>query len=696
MNRRTLIVMITMLALFFGWQYLIVKIYTRMGWELPWEKKPAATQPVATPTTASTVATTRGAPATQAASPATAPTTPVARGSLRLVGGAGSAVLGSPQKEDPQYRLGLHLTARGAGVESVTLNHYFQSIERKALYRFQVPYPEESPLALPLAARAVVVDDVELDLAGSAVSWELVSPAQPGTATYKITVVDPADMPVLEIHKIWQLRPTAPDQKRGLGYLLTVRYEVHNRGGIERRVRLKFTGPTAPPAENANDTPSVIVGYDNDRVVVMEHTAVASLASDKEKPSTEMKNKHGYPMLWAGMTSAYFDAIIRPDLEGVKLAMPVESLRAVALNPGEKLHPHVALEFATKETRLSADATAALPLELFLGPKLRSVLNSAPFDQYPRAYDTTLVLTSGPCGWCTFSWLIGVLVWMLNGFHFIFRDWGLAIIALVVVVRLALHPITKRSQISMQKMGKMGPEMERIKKKYTDQPDELRKAQAELIRQQGITPILGCLPMFLQMPIWIALWQSLQTSFELRQAPFLWGLTWIRDLSQPDHLLRFSQPIAGFFCLPTIDGLNILPLLLAVVFWLQQKYTPKPPAMTPEQQQQQKMMQWMTLLFPLLLYSGPSGLNLYILTSTAIGIWEARRIRDHVKQQEEAERAGRVLVDAPASRSAKRLAKDEKDKPQTPPRSGLMGWLANLQRKAEEMRHETERRKKQQ
>src|SRR5437870_6620714 len=99
----------------------------------------------------------------------------------------------------------------------------------------------------------------------------------------------------------------------------------------------------------------------------------------------------------------------------------------------------------------------------------------------------------------------------------------------------------------MMKMSKMGPEMEKLKKKYGDNKDELNKAMMQLYKEQGFTPILGCLPMFLQMPIWIALWSALQSTFELRHAGFLrFGpvhLTWISDLSQPDHLIQLAHPI---------------------------------------------------------------------------------------------------------------------------------------------------------
>src|SRR5205085_131573 len=138
-------------------------------------------------------------------------------------------------------------------------------------------------------------------------------------------------------------------------------------------------------------------------------------------------------------------------------------------------------------------------------------------------YNGTLTTNMSSCGThCAFGWMIDLLYGLLFFFHAITRDWGLAIIGLVILVRLLLHPITKRSTISMQKMGKMGPEVERLKKKYGDNKDELNKAMMQVYKEQGVGPFLGCLPMFLQMPIWIALYTSLQNTFELRQAPFLW------------------------------------------------------------------------------------------------------------------------------------------------------------------------------
>jgi len=134
-------------------------------------------------------------------------------------------------------------------------------------------------------------------------------------------------------------------------------------------------------------------------------------------------------------------------------------------------------------------------------------------------------------------------------------------------------------------------------------------------------------------------------------------------------------------------------LLVAVVSFINQKVTPKPPPATPEAEQQQKMMQWMTLVFPLMFYNLPSGLNLYYVTSTSIGILEGKIIRKHIKDKEEAERGDRIIVDAKPTRGAKQSKRDESPKAQLP-KTGLMGWLANLQEKAEQLRNENERSKK--
>jgi YidC/Oxa1 family membrane protein insertase len=141
------------------------------------------------------------------------------------------------------------------------------------------------------------------------------------------------------------------------------------------------------------------------------------------------------------------------------------------------------------------------------------------------------------------------------------------------------------------------------------------------------------------MPIWIALYAVLYFNFDLRHQAAFFGIfqnfggwQFLSDLSRPDNFFEFPSPINLF--LFSLHGINLLPIIMGVVFFIQQKYmTPPTPNMTPEQEQQQKIMKWMmVLMFPAMLYIAPSGLTLYILTSTCVGIIESKRVKAHIEK----------------------------------------------------------------
>ena len=166
-----------------------------------------------------------------------------------------------------------------------------------------------------------------------------------------------------------------------------------------------------------------------------------------------------------------------------------------------------------------------------------------------------------------------------------------------------------------------------------------------MYREKGINP-LGCaggiLPTFLQMPIWIALYAVLYFAFELRQQPAFFGVfqrfgdwAFLADLSAQDRFI--ALPVEINLYITQLSSINLIPILMGVVFWVQQKYMAPPPSpnMTPEQEQQQKMMKWMmVILFPIMLYAAPSGLTLYIATSTLVGIYESKRVRAEVERMD--------------------------------------------------------------
>jgi YidC/Oxa1 family membrane protein insertase len=196
--------------------------------------------------------------------------------------------------------------------------------------------------------------------------------------------------------------------------------------------------------------------------------------------------------------------------------------------------------------------------------------------------------------------------------------------------------------------------------------------------------VLTCLPMFLQMPIWVALYLSLSNNILMRHQPPFYGLTWIKDLTSQDALIPFSAPITIPLFGWVISSFNLLPLLVGLFMYIQQKTQPKPqpnPNMTEQQRQQQeamqKMMPMMSAMMVLIFYKMPSGLNLYVMFSSLFGWLEQRVIRKHIKEREEAG----TLHKPPRSR---RDDFDDKASLSASPRNRKLSWLEKLQKAAEE------------
>ena len=217
--------------------------------------------------------------------------------------------------------------------------------------------------------------------------------------------------------------------------------------------------------------------------------------------------------------------------------------------------------------------------------------------------------------WPWFGWwrmaCIGLL-WLLNALNAIFHNYGVAIILLTVFVKILMMPLTAKSAKNMEKMKELQPEIEKLKKKHKSDPQKQQQATMMLYRQHGYNPLGGCLPMLVQMPIFIALFTVLRSAVELRLAPFI--PFWISDLSSPEGLFAgtISQiPMIGSF----VGELNILPLLMTGCTLLQQKM--QPTSADPQQKQMMYMMPVMMLFF---FYKMPSGLVLYWTVSQVLTI----------------------------------------------------------------------------
>jgi len=222
-----------------------------------------------------------------------------------------------------------------------------------------------------------------------------------------------------------------------------------------------------------------------------------------------------------------------------------------------------------------------LEYEAFIGPKYLNVMEKID-PALPAVIDFGF-----------FSWLAKPMLELLKVFHNFLGNWGFAIILLTIIIRMVVLPFTMMSYKSMNKMKLIQPKIKALKEKYKDDAQKLNQEMMLLMRDNKVNPLGGCLPMLLQFPVFIALYQVLGQSVELYQAPFMF---WINDLSLKDPYY-------------------VLPVLMGLTMFVQQKITPN--TMDPAQQ---KVMMFLPLVFVLFMVGLPSGLTLYIFVSSLFAI----------------------------------------------------------------------------
>ena len=225
--------------------------------------------------------------------------------------------------------------------------------------------------------------------------------------------------------------------------------------------------------------------------------------------------------------------------------------------------------------------SGAAKASFYVGPK----------DQYKLAEISEYLDLSVDYGWLW--WIAQPLFWLLTKIHGLVGNWGVAIILLTVLIKAAFFQLSATSYRSMANMRRVQPKMVEIKERYGDDKQKQSQAMMELYKKEKINPLGGCLPILVQMPVFIALYWTLMESVELRQAPFY---LWINDLS-------------------VMDPYFILPLIMGVSMWFQQKLNPPPP-----DPMQAKVMQWMPVIFTFFFLWFPAGLVLYWVANNLLSI----------------------------------------------------------------------------
>ncbi|MSR69357.1 MAG: membrane protein insertase YidC [Phycisphaerales bacterium] len=589
-------------------------------------------------------------------------------------------------------RFCIEFAENGAGISRIVFSEFWtKAVDREAALRHAAAVAAKSPTIPPLppasdrytlsatgkladlvtlarftvpmlCAHSIDVDGQVTLLFGKV--WSEVAPG-----SFETMLADDAGTPVLRIRRSFAVRSS-----EGAGYDIVLTQSVDNLSTVARRVRMVQYGPSdlTTRANEMMDIRRLQFGYlmserrDPAQSSVITHDAmleraevVKNVTAGKHDvwPSVEQKEQDQH-LSWFGTTNRYFALAVHAPMVGTTSATPnkslagaVEFIRASIGDPSATDASGEATLFTELHSparEVAAGQSADFSMGVFAGPLKHAVLaNDRPYSLLEMS-GLIVYSMGGCCSWCTFAWLANLMVIFLDFLHdYLVFDWGIAIVVLVLVVRLILHPVSKKSQVQMQRvtrgLSEMKPEIEALKARYGDDPKRMQQEQMRLYKEKGINP-LGCaggfLPTFLQMPIWMALYAVLYLAFELRQQPAFFGFfqlfggwEFLGDLSAQDRFIPLPTSINLYIF--TLTSINLLPLLMGAVFYVQQKYMAPPPStkMTPEQEQQQKMMRVMTVvMFPVMLYAAPSGLTLYIMTSTLVGIWESKMVRRHIEE----------------------------------------------------------------
>lgn len=583
-------------------------------------------------------------------------------------------VLGSLEA-DSQFNMRVLLTNRGAAIRRIELADYLREGRAGALQLIDPDIsPDEDSFLLSLGEviherkRLAAESLRDLNRRLTQRNWEVV-PSKSNEVVFQ-TVLD--ELGGMVVTKRFALEPDTYDLSLSVAWHLP-------EGATPRVISYRLATANGLPLEGAWYAVSfreAVVGAANGDGTSRKSWAAATLAGMDEKD--EVESWESTPIRFGGVDCQYFAVVTVPHQAQSDPWIAAGQPMLIERNRKKPEYSDVSFALSSTELSMRPGEEVSHAFSIFAGPKDPDVLGAAESKIQGQMQanlggpEAATVPDPGLDSLMNYGWfgrISAAMLWLLKFFHGIVGNWGLAILMLTVLVRLVLFPLSRKQAVASQKMQakmqKLAPEIKQLREKYKNDLQKFNQAQWELMKKHGVNPFAqlgGCLPMLVQLPIFIGLYWGLRLAIELRQAPLIPGIGWCSDLSAPDMLWRFPAPLANFFegwtglfaILNLGPYLNVLPIVTVVIFLVQQKLFMPPP--TDEQSaQMQKMMTWMMPLFGLLFYKVPSGLCLYFIASSLWGIAE-RKMKPKAKDEP-----------PPAAAAADRRRK-KKDRPLIPAR----------------------------
>ncbi|GIW97309.1 MAG: membrane protein insertase YidC [Pirellulaceae bacterium] len=514
--------------------------------------------------------------------------------------------------------------------EQVVGNYHTPSLRTTlaAIGATQVP---SGQLALPALAPMLNVDWEARELevpGGSGVEFRL--PLQP--------LLDSTGRPAkLDLVKRYRLYP--PGNGRD-GYELDVETELVNHNEEEVVVAMRQEGLNGLTLEgwwySVKISPHMFSGAGQRDVIFHSQLEGHQLVTTrniveraKDFPSqphtilfSENEPVEARTVRYVGLDSPYFTAAILPEdpsapsIDALRQAGAMALANVKLLKKAQSQAANTGFWFDTQEEPIPAGGSLTKRYRVFIGPKDSDVLAAHGLE---RAIEY---------GW--FPWIAKPLSKILHFFYWIVGNYGLAIILLTVLVRGCMFPLGRKAAINAQKMQELQPELKRINEMYKDNMEKRAKAMQELYAKHNFKPLAGCLPMFIQLPIFIGLYRCLSVDISLRQAPLIPGFDWCSNLAGPDMLLDWSGWMPEFIAGRGTGWLgpyfNLLPVVTVALFLAQQKML-MPKATDEQTRMTQNMMQVMTVFMGVLFFKVPSGLCIYFITSSLWSLVERQLVK---------------------------------------------------------------------
>ncbi len=459
-------------------------------------------------------------------------------------------------------------------------------------------------------------------------TWELMEHNEKA-ATFRRTLPE-LNLEIIKRYTLAQAPPKERDNPIYPAYNLQLEVEFHNTGKTKRTVAYRLDGPTGMPIEGWWYTRKISQRWGGSglRDVAVRFAGSAELSIDDVQIAkgkvTPMGD--GQALAYAGVDGQYFAAMLIPERKSFD-DIWFDTTEAVIIGPKpdarDTAYANVTSRMNRKPIDLDPDKTHTDKYQVFIGPKRPNLLAQ----YYPANNPTYSLKDLLYYGW--FGPIARAMLAVLHFFYSIIGNYGVAIIMLTILVRGCMFPISFKQTQSMARMQALKPEMDRINEKYKNDMQKKSQATQELYRKNKINPLGGCLPVFLQFPVFIGLYRALMVDVELRQSPlFGHGIRWCSNLAAPDMLWNWSAVMPEFVSKAQgVFGLgpylNVLPLVTVVLFLVTQKMS-MPAASTDQAAMQQKMMKYVTMFMGLMFYKVASGLCLYFIASSIWGIAERK------------------------------------------------------------------------